>query len=79
MDGNSKKKTKIQKKMKDKKKRKYLLNECPFRLNLNVLHVMTPVANWVLGSKNESNLDKTNKSAVNGSTLITANDILPWH
>jgi len=79
MDGNSKNKTKMQKKTKDEKKRKYLLNECPFRLYLNVLHVMTPVANWVLRSKNESNLDKTNESAVNGYTLITANDILPWH
>jgi hypothetical protein len=69
----------MQKEMKDQKKYENHCNECPFRLYLNVLQVMTPVANWVLESKNESNLDKRNKSAVNGHTLITANYNLPWH
>ena len=76
--------------MKDGKKCKNHFNECPFRLYVDVVLVMTPVANWVLGSKNKSNLDKRNKSAVDGRTdgrththtthtLITANYILPWH
>ena len=77
----SKKKTKMQKKMKDKKKCKNHFNECPFRLGPNDLQVMKPVANWSLGSKNERNLGKKKESAVNGHTitLITANYILPWH
>jgi hypothetical protein len=61
----------------EKKKCKNYCNECPFRLDLNVLNVMTPVTNWTSRSKNENNLDKRSNSAVNGYTLIIANYILP--